>query len=144
MDPMGQFQQMPMAQGQHMMHGGPKPDPNLYGLQGGYPENAYQTLPYDTTQGQHDLHYTTVSPQASMLDQHQSGSQNVFSTPPMQQQQQVARVEESSPEAYSPEAYQQQDLADLLGTLKVDEVGTGTWRRFRLDFVMTMEPRTDD
>ena len=126
-----QFQQMPMGQ-QQMMQGQPKPNQQMYSMQGGYADAAYQTLPYDASQPQQDVHYTTVSPQASMMEQQQAGGQNVFPTPPMQQQQQQqqqrqrqgSRVEESSPEAYSPD-YQQQDLADLLGTLKVDEAGTG-------------------
>jgi hypothetical protein len=118
-----QFQQMPMAQ-QSMMQGQPKQGQAMYAMQGAYPDGAYQTLPYDASQAQQDVHYTTVSPQAGMMEQQHGAAQNVFPTPPMQHQQ-SGRVEESSPEAYSPDAYQQQDLADLLGTLKVDEAGTG-------------------
>jgi hypothetical protein len=118
-----QFQQMPLAQ-QQMMQGQPKQGQPMY-MQGAYSDAAYQTLPYDASAGHQDIHYTTVSPQAGMMEQQQqSGGQNVFPTPPIQHQQST-RVEESSPEAYSPDAYQQQDLADLLGTLKVDEAGTG-------------------
>lgn len=135
-----QFQQLPMGQ-QAMMQGQPKQGQDMYVMQGGYPDQAYQTMPYDASQAQH---YTTVSPQAGgMMEQQQSGSQNVFPTPPMQHQQ-SGRIEESSPEAYSPDAYQQQDLADLLGTLKVDEAGTAPYLRNKASFRREEQPVMDD
>lgn len=48
------------------------------------------------------------------------GSQNVFNAGPIQTENQ----QNSSPEAYSQDSYQT-DLADLLGSLKVNEAGTG-------------------
>jgi hypothetical protein len=48
--------------------------------------------------------------------------QNSFPTPP---QQQAITVTADSPQAYSQDGYGQQDLADLLGSLKVNEAGTG-------------------
>lgn len=126
MDQTGQFQQITLAQQQQMMQAIPKPGAQMYGIQPGYPDPSYQTLPYDPSQQQPEMHYTTVSPQQAGMMEQQAATQNVFPTPPMQQQQ-PARIEESSPEAYSPESYQQQDLADLLGTLKVDEAGTGQY-----------------
>lgn len=58
---------------------------------------------------------------------------NVFPTPPMHHH---SVHSESSPESYQHD-YGQQDLADILGALKVDEAGTGrlcsgTWERMTL------------
>ncbi|KAK0391626.1 hypothetical protein NLU13_1126 [Sarocladium strictum] len=138
-----QFQQMPMSQ-QGMMQGQQKQDQAIYAMQGAYNDAAYQSLPYDASQTQHDVHYTTISPPPGMMEQQQSaGGQNVFPTPPMQHQQ-GGRVDESSPEAYSPDAYQQQDLADLLGTLKVDEAGTAPYLRNKASFRREEQPVVDD
>lgn len=128
MDPSGHFQQMPMQQ--QVMQGAPKQTPpGLYAPQSGYPDAssaAYTNMSYDPSsqQSQHDLQYTTVPPPVSVIDQ-QYAAQNVFPTPPMQH----GSRPESSPEAYSPGDYQQQDLADLLGSLKVNETGTGKMQR---------------
>jgi len=82
---------------------------------------AFQSLGFDAPQSQHNLHYTTMpAASVSVMDQ-QYASQNAFPTPPLQQ----GPRPDSSPEAYSTDSYQNQDLADLLGGLKVNEVGTG-------------------
>lgn len=117
MDP-SQFQQIDMQQQILQSPTGAGPS---YQAQGGYPGGTYQTLPYDTSQAQAGMTYASVPPPGAMVDQSYTG-QNVFPTPPMQP---GSRPDDSSPEAYSPDSYQQQDLADLLGTLKVDETGAG-------------------
>lgn len=120
--PTNQFQQMTMPshqQGQAPL----KSESDVYAPQAGYPDAAsasFQTLPYDASQPQHNLHYTTIPPQMSLVDQ-QAAPQDAFPTPPMQQSSQPG----SSPGAYSADSYQQQDLADLLGGLKMNEIGTG-------------------
>lgn len=115
MDPV-QYQQLSMQQHQVLQ----SPPKSEGGYQTGYDANAaaYQGMPYDNSQGQPGMGYSNV--QSGPLDY---SNQNVFPTPPMQP---GSRPDDSSPEAYSPaDSYQQQDLADLLGTLKVDETGAG-------------------
>lgn len=122
MDP-SQFQ--PMSMQQQVLQSPPRGGQAGYPGQGGFAQGSaagYQTMPYDTSQPQPNMNYTTVPPPVSMVDQQSYAGQNVFPTPPMQP---GSRPDDSSPEAYSPDSYQQQDLADLLGTLKVDETGAG-------------------
>jgi hypothetical protein len=127
MNPSDHFQHMPMQQ--QVLHAAPKPPtPAMYAAQQPYPDQgpaAYHHVPYEATQPQSSMQYSAVQPPVSMID-HSYTAHNVFPTPPMQQQQQLRQ--ESSPEAYSPGEYQHQDLADLLGTLKVNEAGTGKWQ----------------
>lgn len=123
-----QYQQMPM---QHqVMNPGAKLSPAaMYGTQPQqvYPDaNAsYQHVSYDTSQ-QPGMHYGAVAPLEFFMD-HQYAGQNVFPTPPMHQPPPPPGAQQQpSPEAYSsPGDYQHHDLADLLGTLKVNETGTG-------------------
>lgn len=131
--PNEQFQQMSM---QHqVMNPGAKLSPAaMYGTQPQqvYPDASasYQHVSYDTSQQPGGMHYGAVAPPGSMMD-HQYAGQNVFPTPPMQQPPPPPGAQQQpSPEAYSsPGDYQHQDLADLLGTLKVNETGTGmAWR----------------
>ncbi|KAH0530637.1 hypothetical protein TsFJ059_005242 [Trichoderma semiorbis] len=137
--PTNQFQQMGMPshqQGQASL----KSEQDVYAPQAGYPDAAsasFQTLPYDASQPQHNLHYTTVPPQMSMVDQHVA-PQDAFPTPPMQQSQPG-----SSPGAYSADSYQQQDLADLLGGLKMNEIGTAPYLRNKASF-RREEPAVED
>lgn len=115
-------QQVPMQQ-QSMMAGGQKPNPSMYAAQGAYSDpNVFPPVHYSDQQvHQHNMHYTTVSPSSSMMEQPYTG-QNVFPTPPLQQSQRP----DSPPDTYSNDgSYQQSDLADLLGSLKVNEAGTG-------------------
>ncbi|UKZ75304.1 hypothetical protein TrVFT333_002982 [Trichoderma virens FT-333] len=109
-----------------------KSEQDVYAPQAGYPDAAsasFQSLPYDASQPQHNIHYTTVPPQMSMVDQ-QVNPQDAFPTPPMQQSSQPG----SSPGAYSADSYQQQDLADLLGGLKMNEIGTAPYLRNKASF----------
>jgi hypothetical protein len=121
-------QQMPMQQQQvsapqHMVPGVVKPGPSMYAAQSTYPDasNIYQHVSYaESPTSQHNLHYTTVPPSVPLVDQSYA-AQNVFPTPPLQH----GSRSDSPPAAYSPDSYQQPDLADLLGSLKVNESGTG-------------------
>ncbi|ORY57169.1 uncharacterized protein BCR38DRAFT_490148 [Pseudomassariella vexata] len=117
------FRQMPMQQ-QSMMGGHSKP--GMYGAPGPYPDNqdVYQTVQYPGgSGGQHNMHYTTIPPPVGMMDQSYAPA-NVFPTPPMHQQ---TAHSESSPESYHQDQYGQHDVADLLGTLKIDERGTAPY-----------------
>lgn len=105
------FQQQLPLQEQQLLPQASKPAPNMYAQQSYQDPTAamYHSVPYAEPQTvQHNLQYTPVQ---------RYTPQNTFPTPPLQQQ-------PESPEEYQSE-YAQQDLADLLGALKVDEVGTG-------------------
>jgi hypothetical protein len=66
------------------------------------------------------MHYGNMQTPVSMIDQHQQYTpQNVFPTPPLQ------GSHPESPETYEQDQYGQQDLADLLGELRMNEAGTG-------------------
>ena len=120
LDPSAQFQHMSMS-GQ-ICQDLSKPMPDLYTGHSAFSDAeqaVFQHVSLNTNQNQHNLHYTTVPPSA-ILDQSYNGS-NAFHTPPTQQ----APRQDSSPEAHSVDSYHQQDLADLLGGLKVNEIGTG-------------------
>lgn len=104
-----QFQEMQM-QMQRDLAGYEEPS---YGGQNSF--GVFQAIPYDPSAPPHQQgHYTTV-PQPQFPMQHS------FPTPPAQQN----FHQDSSPSAHSIDSYQQQDLADLLGSLKLNELGTG-------------------
>jgi hypothetical protein len=125
MDPI-QFQQMAMQQQVHPSP--PSSDHAAYSTQAGYPDagSSYQTMPFDASQ-QPDLGYATAG---QLVDQSYQ-TQNMFPTPPMHP---GIKHDEPSPEAYSPDSYKQQDLADLLGTLKVDVTGAAPYLRNKASF----------
>jgi hypothetical protein len=59
----------------------------------------------------------------SVIDQHQHYTpQGVFPTPPLQHQH---SSHPDTPETYEQDQYGQQNLADLLGELRMNEAGTG-------------------
>lgn len=96
--------------------------PDMYPQMSSYTENptGFYTIPYDPSQAQHDINYTTVSPSV-MLDPNSYAPQNNFPASSLNPPDHPG----ASPESYTTETYQQQDLADLLGTLKLNELGTG-------------------
>lgn len=124
-------QHLPMQS--HMLAGGPShasmyaPKPALYGE----PSGLYQPMQYaDHSQAQ-SMHYTTVPPvgvvdHSYATQQQQASQSSVFPTPPMQQ----ASRPDSPPEVYNQDQYGQQDLSDLLGTLKLNDAGTGEFLNF--------------
>lgn len=99
----------------------PPPPPGMYQEAG---PSAYPNVQYNPPQGHPgaNVHYGSMPPQVAVMDQHYA-QQAVFPTPPPPMQ--TGPRQEPSPEAYTPDSFQQQDLADLLGSLKVDEKGTG-------------------
>ncbi|TQN75009.1 Nitrogen assimilation transcription factor nit-4 [Colletotrichum shisoi] len=120
----------------------PMQQQSMYAAQGAYSDpNVFPPVHYSEQQAhQHDMHYTTVSPSMSMMEQPYAG-QNVFPTPPLQQS---ARPD-SPPDTYSQDgSYQQSDLADLLGSLKVNEAGTAPYLRNKASFLHDEEPAVED
>lgn len=116
----------------HMLAGTPNPA-SMYAKPGSYSEPAglYQPMQYaDNSPVATGMHYTTVPPTVGVVDHsyasqpphsHAQSHHTVFSTPPMQQ----GNRPDSPPESYSQDQYGQQDLSELLGTLKLNDAGTG-------------------
>lgn len=117
--------QQQQSSSQHMMTGG-HPKTAMYTSPSGAYSNHQVVYPMaqygDTTSAQQHLQYGSVPPPVGVLDQ-SYGSAGVFSTPPLSEI--PAPHSESSPESYHTDHYNQHDLADLLGPLKLDERGTG-------------------
>lgn len=93
------------------------------------PSGMYQPMQYaDHSPVATGMHYTTVPPSAGVVDnsyaptlsQPQTQSA-IFHPAPLQQ---INRPD-SPPETYTSEQYGQQDLSELLGTMKLNEAGTG-------------------
>ncbi|OLN82859.1 Cutinase transcription factor 1 alpha 3 [Colletotrichum chlorophyti] len=132
-------QQAPMGQ-QSIINTGQKPNPSMYAGQGAYSDpTVFPPVHYsDQQSSQHNMHYTTVPQSLPVMDQPYAG-QNVFPTPPPLQQSSRA----NSP--YSQDgSYQQADLADLLGSLKVNEAGTAPYLRNKASFRHEEEPAVED
>lgn len=137
MGPSDQYQHAQMQQA--MAHPGSSSGPQMYAAYPEHPASGYQGIPYDTSQAQaQGMHYTNMHPHHGALDQ-QYAAQNVFPTPPLQH-----IKAEQSPEGYSPESYAQQDLSELLGSLKVDEKGTAPYLRNKASFRREEEPAVED
>lgn len=135
----------PVTISQHDFMSAPKSaPPNMYAGPN-YHQNpaVYQQVPYaETATGQPGMHYTTMPPQVPQVpvpDQTYAQA-NVFHAqlqhhqqqPQPQQQPQIPLQQttvgpESPPESYPSDQYSQGDLADLLGSLKVNEAGTGMY-----------------
>ncbi|TWU76163.1 hypothetical protein ED733_001904 [Metarhizium rileyi] len=120
-------------------HDSSKSMPDLYAASfADRDQTAFPQVPFDSTSGQHNLHYTTV-PASEVLDSAYNGP-NAFRTPPICQ----GPRQEPSPEAQSVDSYQQQDLADLLGGLKVNELGTAPYLRNKASFRREEQPAVED
>lgn len=118
----GYHQPVPVQQ---QMSGPSKVVPPIYTQQASYPDpnNMYQTIPYggpSSAHGQQSMHYNTLQTPVSALSQHTEYSpQTVYPPAPLQQQ------THDSPENYTQSEYGGEDLADLLGELKMNPAGTG-------------------
>lgn len=106
-----------------MMQNAAKTAPPMYQsnqLSGSAPD-LFQAAQYGDVRAptQQDMSYAGMHRPVNAVDP-SYGSQNVFPAGPIQTENQ----QNSSPGAYSQDSYQA-DLADLLGSLKVNEAGTG-------------------
>lgn len=111
---------------QQQLVGAQKPNPSVYSqLPYSDPVNVYQQpISYNTTptSSHHGLSYGNMQPPINVLDGYQQ-PQHSFPTPPIQHQSQHQSPD--TPENYQQDHYNQDDIADLLGGLKVDVHGTG-------------------
>lgn len=119
------FRQALPLQDQPLLSHAPKPAPHIYQPVTSYPDTSNLYHPVQYTEPQpvpHDLHYAPVHHPVNVVEQQYTTAQPAtFPTPPpLHQTPQPA----SSPSDAQSE-YAQQDLADLLGSLKVNEAGTG-------------------
>ncbi len=129
--PSGQPQpafEVALVQPRFHQHQGPLPlapqpgkpaDPSsLYVSQTSYSDAAGLSSQVGYADPTASLQYAAVTPGMAVVDPTYS-AQNVFPTPSLHSS------HADSPESYSTDQYGQGDLADLLGSLKVDEAGTG-------------------
>lgn len=110
---------------QHHLVAAHKSVPPIYTQQLSYVEHVgvYQPVTYGdpTSNHQANLTYSSMHTPVSVLDQHQHyPPQPVFPTPPLQH-----HSHDDSLEHYEQDQYGQQNLADLLGELRMNEAGTG-------------------
>ncbi|KAH8905965.1 hypothetical protein BR93DRAFT_880166 [Coniochaeta sp. PMI_546] len=119
----GYRQQAPLQEQQLMASMPKQASSSLYPPQQGYPNPSalYQSYP-ESSSMQQNLHYTDLQPAVNVVDQPYA-PQTSFPTPPLQQSSRPG----SSPESYQQDPYSQHDLADLLGSLKVNEAGTAPY-----------------
>lgn len=114
---------------QQHMTGPHKNIPPIYTAQVPYPDpvGVYQSGPYGEPSSGHSqpsMHYGSMQTPVSVIDQHQHyPPQTVFPTPPLAQQ----PSHPESPENYEQDQYGQQNLADLLGELRMNEAGTAPY-----------------
>ncbi|EPE36032.1 Zn2/Cys6 DNA-binding protein [Glarea lozoyensis ATCC 20868] len=123
-----EYHQQVSMQQHSQLHAPHKSVPPIYTQQVPYPEavGVYPSIPYggpSSAQSQPSMHpYSNLQTPVSVIEQHQHYSQqNVFPTPPMQ------GSHPQSPESYEQDQYGQQNLADLLGELRMDEAGTAPY-----------------
>lgn len=111
---------------QQQLAGAPKPNPGVYTqLPYSDPVVYQQQMPYGSSQASHHgLNYGSMQPSMNVIDGHYQQPQHSFPTPPLQHQPHH-QPQPQTPENYQPERYGEDDLADLLGGLKVDPAGTG-------------------
>lgn len=113
-------QQMSMQQN---LAGPPRHNPSMYQPPPQYADGVgvYQSVPYasEASSSHNHMHYGNLQTPVGVLD-HPYGSQNVYQNSSLAQQ-----PHSDSPEAYEQDQYGQQNLADLLGDLRMSETGTG-------------------
>jgi len=113
---------------QHHMAASHKNVPPIYTHHIPYPDpGVYQPGPYGEPASSHSqgsMHYGNIQTPVSVLNvDHQpySHAQPVYSAAPIPQQ----TPHPHSPDTYEQDQYGQQNLADLLGELRMNEAGTG-------------------
>ncbi len=136
------FREQLALQDQQLLGHAPKPGP-IYP-----PHTSYQNTPglyhaqyVDSQPVPHNLQYAPVHHQsAGVVDQQQYAAQTAaFPTPPLHH----APNPGSPAETFHSE-YAQQDLADLLGSLKVDEAGTAPYLNSKMQSTRDEEPAVED
>ncbi|KAL2023263.1 hypothetical protein VTK56DRAFT_3386 [Thermocarpiscus australiensis] len=134
-------QQLPLQEQQLLSHGA-KPSPVYPQQHASYQDTSglyHRTVQYAESQAvPHDLQYPSVQHHVGVVDQ-QYPTPSAFPTPPLQ----PAPHPGSATETYQAE-YAQQDLADLLGSLKVNEAGTAPYLNSKMRPNKDEEPAMED
>lgn len=107
---------------QQHLSGPPKPPQQVYPPQVPYTDSIgmYHSLPYASPpSGQHPMQFSNMHGPGGVIEGHYP-AQNVYPVAPILQQPQS-----QSPDLYHQDQFSQQDLADILGDLKVNEAGSG-------------------
>lgn len=107
---------------QQQLNGPQKPPPNMYQQQLPYVDgvNMYQPLQYNPPPiAQQPMQFTNMHNPAGVMN-NQYATDNVYPVAPLLQ-----HHHSQSPEGYQQDQYDQQDLADILGDLKMDTAGSG-------------------
>ncbi|KAJ4297277.1 hypothetical protein N0V88_004195 [Collariella sp. IMI 366227] len=131
---------MPLQDQQLLTHP-PKPSP-IYTPQASYQDTSALYHPVQYAEPQpvpHDLQYGSVHHPVGVVDQQYTTQPATFPTPPLQHAPQPGSPEET----YQAE-YAQQDLADLLGSLKVNEAGTAPYLNSKLRSMKDEEPAVEE
>jgi hypothetical protein len=114
---------------QQQLVGSQKNVPPIYTQHGPYSDGVgiYQSVGYgepSSSHSQQQMHYGSMQTPVSVIDQHQHyPPHSVFPTPPLPPN---SHSHAESPETYEQDQYGQQNLADLLGELRMNEAGTGS------------------
>jgi hypothetical protein len=105
---------------QQQFAGPPRSAPPVYAPQIPYSDNSamYQQLPFNPPPPAQGLQYQNMH---NPYIDNQYTSQTIFQMPPTLQHTQSS----ASPEAYTQSDFGEQDLADILGDLKMDNAGSG-------------------
>jgi len=123
--------------------------PQMYTHQTPYadPQGVYSTSYGDGSQMPNGMPYGTMATSASALDAHSYQSGGVFHTPPAVA---TSIPQSASPaDSYQHESYPQTDLSDLLGSLRMNEIGTAPYLnnksalKSQEDEEPTIEPEED-
>jgi len=134
-------QQLPI-QDQQLLAQAPKSGP-VYQSQPSYQDASglYHPVQYGEPQPvAHDLHYSPVHHHSvGAVDQQYAAQTAAFPTPPLQH-----APNPGSPEDTYQSEYAQQDLADLLGSLKVNEAGTAPYLNSKMQSTRDEEPAVED
>ncbi|KAH6650595.1 hypothetical protein F5144DRAFT_52094 [Chaetomium tenue] len=135
-------QQLPIQDQQHLLSHAPKPGP-VYPQQASYQDTSglYHPVQYGEPQPvPHDLQYGAVPHHpVAAVDQQYAAQTAAFPTPPMQH-----APNPGSPEDTFQSEYAQQDLANLLGSLKVNEAGTAPYLNSKMQSSRDEEPAVED
>ncbi|KAK4241570.1 hypothetical protein C8A03DRAFT_12179 [Achaetomium macrosporum] len=135
------FRSQMSLQDQQLPAHAPKPGP-VYPPQTSYQDSSglFHPVQYGDPQPvPHDLQYAPVHHDpVGVVDQHYPAQPNSFPTPPLQHAPHPA-----SPADTFQSEYGQQDLADLLGSLKVNEAGTAPYLNSKMQSSRDEEPAVE-
>lgn len=104
---------------------GAQSKPGVYSHQAQYadPHGVYPVHYGDGTSMQPGVSYSAMTAPSSSLDPHAFPPSGIYHTPPAVS---TSVAQSASPaDSYQHDSYPQPDLSDLLGSLKMNEIGTG-------------------